>query len=657
MICSTTEIGLPKLNDGILELDDSIGELILGKDLNEYGILNDDIIEIELTANRGDCLSIHGVAREIGAYYGIACIDSEKEENSNDIGIGQVFELSYEGTIDSDVVYKAYDLENFTMPMITKLRAGIIDKFDEKNNTKTLLNYITHSTGVILNAYSKENIQIDDKASLTVSKDQYGFDIIKNGENTMSTIGVDLNDTKPNDEKYIIEASYINPDLLSKKVFETKTETGDVYYRSSRGSEPDLDFGLEYLTSFISKNNGFVYNSFKSNIEETPENIIDVNIRKVNSIIGQIVTKAEIENILTSLGFDVKDNNEEVLAVTVPKYRHDIVNIADITEEIVRMIGIDNIKSKPLKIDEVNRNNKTSADLQKKNRLRFKAIENGFYETLTYVFSSKESLEKYSFKTVKEELDILNPIVKELNTFRSTILLNLVEACSSNFKNGIRSNSFFEIGTIFDENRNESKMISFVQTGSIEQEDITNSGKPQNIDFFAFAKKILNTVGKFDLEPMQNITNDFIHPYQNADVIVNGKVIGFISKLHPSVSEDYDLSDTFIAEINFDEIKNDLITTQKYSKFQSSKKDLSILVSKDMPYKNIKDAINSLNNQNIKQFNLIDVYNDENLGDNESITIRFVLQNDNKTLEEKDITTTMDAILEVLNEKLDIQIR
>ena len=657
MICSTTEIGLPKLNDGILELDDSIGELILGKDLNEYGILNDDIIEIELTANRGDCLSIHGVAREIGAYYGIACIDSEKEENSNDIGIGQVFELSYEGTIDSDVVYKAYDLENFTMPMITKLRAGIIDKFDEKNNTKTLLNYITHSTGVILNAYSKENIQIDDKASLTVSKDQYGFDIIKNGENTMSTIGVDLNDTKPNDEKYIIEASYINPDLLSKKVFETKTETGDVYYRSSRGSEPDLDFGLEYLTSFISKNNGLVYNSFKSNIEETPENIIDVNIRKVNSIIGQIVTKAEIENILTSLGFDVKDNNEEVLAVTVPKYRHDIVNIADITEEIVRMIGIDNIKSKPLKIDEVNRNNKTSADLQKKNRLRFKAIENGFYETLTYVFSSKESLEKYSFKTVKEELDILNPIVKELNTFRSTILLNLVEACSSNFKNGIRSNSFFEIGTIFDENRNESKMISFVQTGSIEQEDITNSGKPQNIDFFAFAKKILNTVGKFDLEPMQNITNDFIHPYQNADVIVNGKVIGFISKLHPSVSEDYDLSDTFIAEINFDEIKNDLITTQKYSKFQSSKKDLSILVSKDMPYKNIKDAINSLNNQNIKQFNLIDVYNDENLGDNESITIRFVLQNDNKTLEEKDITTTMDAILEVLNEKLDIQIR
>ncbi len=657
MICSSNEIGLPKLNDGILVLDDSIGELILGKDLNEYSSLNDDIIEIELTANRGDCLSIHGVAREIGAYYGISCIDNDKNENSNEIGIGQVFQLNYEGIIDSDLVYKAYDLSDFTLPVITKLRVGVIDKYDEINDTKNLLNYVIHSTGVILNAYSKENILIDEKANLTISKNENGFDIVKNGDNVMSTIGVDLNDTKPHDEKYIIEASYINPDLLSRKVFETKIDTGDVYYRSSRGSEPDLDFGLEYLTNFISKNNGFVYNSFKSNIEEKPQNIIDVNIEKVNLIIGQTVTKAEIDNILTSLGFDVKDNNDEVLAVTVPRYRHDIINIADITEEIVRMIGIDNIEPKPLKIDEVNRNNKTSVDLVKKNKLRYKAIENGFYETLTYVFASKESLEKYGFKTVKEELDILNPIVKELNTFRPTILLNLLEACSHNFKNGIKSNSFFEIGTIFDEERQESKKISFIQTGSIAQEDISNSGKPANVDFFSFAKKILNTVGQFDLEPMKSIENDFIHPYQNADVIVDGKVVGFISKLHPSVSEDYDLSDTFIAEIDFDAISNELIKTEKYSKFQASKKDLSILVNKDIQYKDIKNAIKSLNNENIKQFNLIDVYSDENLGENESITIRFVLQNDNKTLEEKDITSTMDSILEVLSEKLNIQIR
>jgi phenylalanyl-tRNA synthetase beta chain len=222
---------------------------------------------------------------------------------------------------------------------------------------------------------------------------------------------------------------------------------------------------------------------------------------------------------------------------------------------------------------------------------------------------------------------------------------------------GARSTAFFEIGTIFDENRNESKKISFIQTGSIEQEEISNAGKPKNIDFFTFSKKVLNTIGKFDLEPMTQIDNLFVHPYQNANVLIDGKVVGYICKLHPSVCEDYDLNDTFIAEIDFEAIKHEIIKTGSYSKFQSSKKDLSIIAPKSLQYKEIKKVINSLNNKNIKQFNLIDIYSDEKLGENESLTIRFVLQNDEKTMEEEDITTTMNAILSALNEKLSIGLR
>ena len=265
--------------------------------------------------------------------------------------------------------------------------------------------------------------------------------------------------------------------------------------------------------------------------------------------------------------------------------------------------------------------------------------------------------QKYGFKTVKDELELINPIVKELNTYRTTILLNLVEACANNFNVGARSTAFFEIGTIFDENRNESKKISFIQTGSIEQEEISNAGKPKNIDFFTFSKKVLNTIGKFDLEPMTQIDNLFVHPYQNANVLIDGKVVGYICKLHPSVCEDYDLNDTFIAEIDFEAIKHEIIKTGSYSKFQSSKKDLSIIAPKSLQYKEIKKVINSLNDKNIKQFNLIDIYSDEKLGENESLTIRFVLQNDEKTMEEEDITTTMNAILSVLNEKLSIGLR
>ena len=656
MICSATELGLPKLNDGILELDDSIGELVLGKELKEYSKLNDDIIEIGLTANRGDCLSINGIVRELSAFYSIVLIECDKKINYNKLGIGQLLEIECDKHIDSSLSFIVIDFSDFKLNVLQKLRTAIIGKFQENNDVKNILTYTTHTTGVILNAYSKEKtIKGENLNIMYIKKDELGFDNIY-GTEQLSKICVEHNEIDTNDTNFIIEASYINPELISKKVFDAKIKTGEIYYKASRGSEPNIDYGINYLSTLVSKSGASVYGGCETFVEDKEKLTLDISVNKINAIIGQEIPKIEIERILVSLGFVVKDIGS-ILVIKVPYYRHDIKNIADITEEIVRIIGIDNIIAKPLQIDEVNRVNKTSNDLIKKNKLRFKAIENGFYETLTYVFCSKENLEKYNFKTVKDELELINPIVKELNTYRTTILLNLVEACANNFKVGAKSTAFFEIGTIFDENRAESKKISFIQSGSAELEDFTNAGKPKNIDFFSFSKKILNTIGKFDLEPMIQIDNLFIHPYQNANVLIDGKVVGYICKLHPSVCADFDLNNTFIAEIDFEAIKNDIIKTSSYSKFQSSKKDLTIIVPKSLEYKEIKKVINSLYNSNIKQFNLIDIYHDEKLGENESLTIRFVLQNDEKTMEEEDITTTMNSILEALNNKLSIGLR
>lgn len=657
MICSSTELGLAKLNDGILELDDSIGELILGKELREYSKLTDEVIEIGLTANRSDCLSIYGIARELGAFYNIPMIELDKQLKLNDLGIGQVLEVECDSNVDASLMFKAVDFTNFKLNVLHRLRTGILGKYQDANDVKNVLTYATHTTGVILNAYSKEKtIKNNNLNVLKIKKDEQGFDNAY-GIEQLSKICVEHNEIDLNDTNFIVEASYINPEFISKKVFETKIKTGEVYYKASRGSEPDIEFGIDYFSSFVSKFGGSIYRGNETFIEDKEKLTLDISVRKINAIIGQEIPKIEIERILVSLGFEIKDALDNVLVIKVPHFRHDIKNVADITEEIVRIIGIDNIIAKPLQIDEVNRVNKTSNDLIKKNKLRFKAIENGFYETLTYVFSSKENLQKYGFKTVKDELELINPIVKELNTYRTTILLNLVEACANNFKVGARSTAFFEIGTVFDENRAESKKIAFIQTGSSESEDVSNAGKPKNIDFFSFSKKVLNTIGKFDLEPMTDIDNNFIHPFQNANVLIDGVVVGYICKLHPSVCTDFDLNDTFVAQIDFEAIKNDIVKTTSYSKFQSSKKDLSIIAPKSLEYREIKRAINSLNNSTIKQFNLIDIYHDEKLGDNESLTIRFVLQNDEKTMEDEDITSTMNSILDVLNEKLSIGLR
>lgn len=656
MICSTTEIGLPKLNDGILELDNSIGELVIGKELNEYKLLNDEVVEIELTPNRGDCLSINGVARELSASYDLPLIEQEKELNYNDLGIGQLLEIECESKINSSLIFKAADLDEFKLPLLQKLRVAFIDEYSE-SDLKNVLTYAIHSTGVILNCYSKNSADnVNNLSVLHIKKNSDGFDEVY-GKEKLSTISIDRGEISCDDKTCIFEASYNNPEELSKTVFDKKTKTGEVYYRTSRGSEPEIQMGMDYFTTLLSKFGAKLYKGYETFTEDLEQINLDVSIDKVNSIIGKDVSKAEIEVILTNLGFTVKDTSTNLFNVTIPSFRHDIKNIADVTEEIVRIVGIDNINSKPLQIDEVNRVNKVSHDINKKNKLRAKAIENGFFETLTYVFTNKDTLIKYKLPTVDENKDILNPIVKELDTFRTTILVNLIEAVSNNFKQGFKRVGFFEIGTIFDSNRNESKKISFIFSGDKEDESFLNKGKPAPIEFYGFAKKVLNTIGKFDLVPMAEITNDLIHPYQNADVIVDGESIGFISKLHPNVSNDYDISDTFIAEIDFDKIKNDLVIAKDYSKYQSSKRDLSLIVPKTMEYSQIKNAINSIDDEKIKQFNLVDTYSDEKLGENESLTIRFVLQSSDKTLEEEDITSTMNKILSTLETQLNIGIR
>ena len=657
MICSSTEIGLPKLNDGILILDDSIGKLIIGKELNEYKLLNDEIIEIELTANRGDCLSINGIARELGTFYNIKLNNFEKDLNYHNLSIGQVLSVDCDSKTDASLIFKAANITEMTFPLLYNIRVGIIDKYFD-NKISRLLSYATHSIGVILNAYSRSstNNNKNNQFVLNIKKEDNGFDCVYSNEK-LSCIGIDIKEFDSTDEEIIIEASYVNPELLAQRVYDNNQKTGEIYYRTSRGSEPDIQKGIDYFTTLISTLGAKIFKGNESFIDEVEQTTLNINTKKVNAIIGQTVTKTKIENILTSLGFEVKISESGTLSVKVPFFRHDIKNIADVTEEIVRIIGIDNIKAKPLAIDEVNRINQTSTNLIKKTKIRTRAIACDFFECVTYVFSSKELLEKYNFEVVNPKKDILNPITNELNTFRTTLLLNLLEAASNNFKQGFKKVDFFEIGTVFDKDRNESKKIGFLSSGAKEKEDFSNSGKPQNITFFEFAQKVSNAIGKFELQPMNKITNSFIHPYQSANIIVNGKSIGYISKLHPSVADDFDLPDSFIAEIDFDKISNDLIQAVNISKYQSVRRDLSLIAPKSLEYADIKKAINNIKIEEIKQFNLVDSYTDEKLDENESLTIRFILQSTTKTLEDDEINSIMNKILETLDNKLGIGIR
>jgi phenylalanyl-tRNA synthetase beta chain len=661
MICSASEIGLEDFQDGILEIDSSVGKYNLGDEVCKNTILADDLIEIELTANRGDCLSIRGVARDLSAAYDRALRETNTDnEDDRYVGIGRILSLTHENNLNVNLRYKAVDLKALSLPLIIKLRlAQIEDKRD--TDIASIILYATHSSGVILRAYDHSFFCADNEtmAKIELKKDENGFASLV-GDKKASIVGVvqeDISKVTYDEGTVLIEASYIPPDIISKKMQESKIESGSMYYRTSRGSEPELNQGLIFCLDLLESYSAS--SVFGGNIEicdSYDEVVVSISKNEIDEIIGATIEKATISKILKNIGFDTSKSSSDTFIISVPRYRHDISHKQDIVEEIVRLIGIDNIPSKAFIFKEDNRLTDDYVSYKKKQNYRQKSAFSGFYESIHFIFDEKKVLQKYGFETLNEDLELLNPIVKTLDTLRTTLLTGLLKATSHNSKNGYDSIKLFEIGSLFNSKREESMKLAFVFSGNIEKESLSNTGKPAKIDFAYFTQQISNIIGSFELREHKT-THQLSHTYQCAKIIVDGEDIGEMFRLHPNIEKEYNLDTTFMCEIEFDKLSYGLKVAQKTSKYQISFKDLSLIMPKDMVYEKVKSAIDSSTITNLIRYYPVDKYTDDTLGDNMSLSIRFVLQSNEKTLEEDDITSTMDSILKVLDDNLSIGLR
>ncbi len=664
MICSSTELGLPKLEDGIMILDDSIGELKVGKELNEYKKVADCVIELELTANRGDCLSIKGVARDLAAAFKKELIPfSYEPKEKSVIGIAKELNISSKAEFPGVLEYAIVSFESIKSTFLNRLRLAFVN-IETKDDLDTLIRYSIHDSGVILRAYDCKKLDRceENRAIITIEKPKDYIIEVKSGNKVLSTVGVNQNEEfKANDEssKVLLEASYIDPDFVVEGVSRYKLECDDLYYNTSRGSEPNISFGLEKLQEQIDKASKAIFSSSSVKVgKDIKSRKIAVNIDELIDIIGFKIPKSEIASILLALGFTMTKISDNSYRVEVPPYRHDIANTHDIAEEVMRIYGIDNIVSKPLTIVEKCQITDTYLEYKAKRDIRQRAVAASFYEAVTYAFASKELLQKYGFEVLNEDLELLNPIVSELNTMRSTLLINLLEAASRNIKYGKKSIPLFEIGTVFNKNREESQKIAFIYSGFESRASVVNSAKAENIDFSSFVEKIGSVIGEFNLENCEN-KNALMHPYMSADVIKDGKKIGFIAKLHPKVAKDFDLDDTFIAELNFKDIMPKDKNAKPMSNFQAVNKDLSILIDDNLSFYSVAKELNSFKNSEplLKDFYPLDIYKDSSLGDKKSLTIRFVIQSDTATLSDEEIESVMSGILNLLKSSFNAELR
>jgi phenylalanyl-tRNA synthetase beta chain len=428
-------------------------------------------------------------------------------------------------------------------------------------------------------------------------------------------------------------------------------KSDEFYYKSSRGSEPRLDLPLISLTKItsakISESINSPYNEQKREIR------VDFN-----SILKRVGDEIEIEkavDILTNLGFIVSQNGS-ILDITIPEFRSDIENEQDITEEIVRIVGIDNIASKPIMLAEANRENETKIKLDKSRHFRKKASSVGFYESVSYVFSDSDICKELGFELISGERELANPITKELDTLRPSLLPNLLLQASNNIKNFQKRVALFEFGRVFDVNRDESLRLSFIFSGESQRAFVDNSAKPKPITFFSFAKMISSVIGDFEVES-ENLNPKLYNPYESGVIIKDGKRVGEIGRVHIEVENKFDLPATYVCEIEFDKIGFELIKFKNYSKFPPLQRDLSLLVPKEMKYAKIDEFIKSLEIENLSTAYAIDKFESEDLGENYSLTIRFVLQSEQKTLNEEDISLVMNKIIEQFDKKLGLKIR
>jgi len=662
MICSSTELGLPKINDGIMILDESIGALSLGKALCELPLLNDDIIDIGLTPNRGDCQSVFGVARDLSVYFDLEVKTlPHKEEEENQPGVGRVLQVHGSEALNGSYMYKVLDNKEIQVPLLIELRLGFA-QIETTCLLAKLLEYSTYVTGVLLRAYNQTCFGVkDEKAKITIAKDENGLDAIFAQDQKIAIAGIaQMPECRASavDERIIIEANYTHPKVIAERSANKKLGADKHLYRSSRGSEPDLAFGLNYFLKVLMKRSSvMVYADAQQIIQDFEAKIINIHQNELTAMIGEEIAKNVVIKILKQLGFGVNFAFEQdVINVKVPQFRPDVLNTQDICEEIVRIVGIDNIVAKPYVLTEKLRINQTFHQFKKRQMFRHRAVSVGFFETLHFVFDDRKIAEKFGLPLLNEALEIANPITSELNTLRSSLIPNILSAVSNNLKIGKKRVPLFEIGSVFDQDRNETRKIAFVFSGENGIAEIANHGKPAEIDFFAFARKIQSILGNFTLVPLMT-PNVLCSPYEAAIVMIEGVEAGYMARVNLQVEKKLDLARTYICELDFNALADTRKYAKEYSKLPSSSRDLSLLVDASMSYSTLEAFIKSVAPQSMVKFSVIDRYVNESLGDKVSLTLNLQFQSMDKTFEEAEIASAIEDLLVKLHEKFGISIR
>lgn len=684
MICAEDELGLGNSHDGILVLDKSIPVGTLAADVFE--IENDHVFEIGLTPNRADAMSHFGVARDLKA--GFLQKDITLELITPSVSAFHIENRLLKIDVDvknkelapryCGVTISGIKVESSPTWLQHRLKAIGLSPI---NNIVDATNYVLHDLGQPLHAFdavkiSGSKIEVKTVKAGTTFTTLDGVERILSDEDLMicdaekpmciaGVFGGIHSGVSESTTSIFLESAYFNPVSIRKSAKRHGLNT-DASFRFERGIDPNMtELALKRAALLIQEIAGGEISC--DIIDFYPKKIEDFQVRlsfeNTKKLIGEEIPKDIIKRILTSLEIKINNVTETGLGLTVPAYRNDVQREADIIEEILRVYGYNNINTTEKLNASISGSSKFE-DHKIQNIVGNQLVSQGFFEI------SANSLTTPSYITLSDQLKdehnvtILNPLSNDLSVLRQSLLFSGLEAVSYNINRKRLDLKLFEFGKTyhsFNGNREEQKHLTLFSTGNQNSDSWLSSNKKS--DFFYLKGSIYSILERLGISRFQEspISNDL---FSEGLTLGLGKMklvnFGLVKK---SVLKHFDIAQEVVfADFNWDAIldivKRNKIAFKAIPKYPEVRRDFALLLDDSVSFNDIHTIANKTERQLLKNVSLFDVYQGKNLPQGKkSYAVSFTLQDENKTLTDKQIDKIMNSLQANFEKELGAELR
>ncbi len=678
MLCGASEIDLVDDIDGLLELPE---DAPVGTDIREYLGLDNQILDISITPNRGDCFSVRGIAREISVINDLPLQLPEIPDNvvASDNGATPAVTVD---AVEACPRYLLQSISNIDRSIDTPkwMQDALVQSGLRSHNFLVdVTNYVLMELGQPLHAFDADTIEGDivvrlaqpdetitllNEQTVTLTGDELVIADDKGALALAGIMGGQRSSVTDSTTNIVVESAFFNQLAIAARArrFGLHTDASQRFERGVDFELPELALAraCDLITSITGGEAGQIVTA--ENLEHLPaREPITLPIAKVRDVIGIDIEPSEMVRILTQLGFEVEQQNDALICKP-PSYRFDMSIREDLIEEIARIYGYDNIPS-VLPYLQVSMDYDDTADLT--HGMKLALVDNGYMEAISFSFSDAKLEALLDDEALGEVLALANPISSDLAVMRRTLLSSLLPCVQYNLNRQQPRVRFFETGLSFV----GQSISDLVQTPSIALVAVGDVWSEQ-----AYQNRVLDFYDlKHDIEQLLPAQIDsariryersalsFLHPGQSAELYIDDIYVGWLGQLHPNTAKQLDLPTTWVAQLSLAPLltlarEQHSITTP--SKFPQVRRDIAILVDSDISLQTLESTVRAAAGDLLTDLWLFDVYQGDKVPTGQrSLAFALVWQDATQTLSDEAVKTATDKVVQALTDQHAVQLR